>query len=468
MTVSSERLDDGSITVNGTIGRSLIDQGLVLFHGWKSDNSDLLAFAKKLVRASGEKLAILLPRAPFAVDGCEETRSWFHVDENSPPDSWRPEWTPIQAAILSCETFSQKMGLRERGRGLVLGGFSQGAIFASHVPGYQKYLILSSAPLKRYVNAECMFVHGEKDAIFPFREVQEMVFEQLSHRGHSKRHSLIQHPGEHNLDGLEDEQIVRICTFVLGYKPERLDEVTNGGDSGTAGENEVKQDIIDALKVPTSSMFDDILHEPLWGCADSSLLDDWERAATINNGNNGAILVLHGTDVSHAVLLAEKYAAATNHRVILPAYEQRLSAIASMVAEKSGKEWEHVNFVHGIGAGSIVAVHLAAWRTANGNPLRGIVLESPVGRLQELGGMKSNFFGCVSEDPLQHAQKLEVVCTHSQTPVLVVAGSDRVFTRKGMLTIRKGLQKRNYMETKEAISTTGLLVDEITGLLCDG
>ena len=62
-----------------------------------------------------------------------------------------------------------------------------------------------------------------------------------------------------------------------------------------------------------------------------------------------------------------------------------------------------------------------------GRPLRGLVLEAPVGRLQDLPGMVAAF-GCVSKDPLQQRFKLGIA-TRSGTTVILVHGKDAASTR---------------------------------------
>jgi len=254
----------------------------------------------------------------------------------------------------------------------------------------------------------------------------------------------------------------------LGREPlpsSRFQENQPGNDWNVPPDDEETKQLKHALSESISVMFDDaMLQKAMWGVNDVSVAKTaWE---TGNASDSPCVLVMHGSDVDYASSLAKQYAA-KGCRVMLPVQSKNLSAVADFVTKND--KYDQVDLVHGIGAGTIAATHLAAWRAVNGKPVSGLILDSPISRLQEIEGMKMAF-GCVSQDPIQQVAKIKVAISRGpdQFQAVLVRGNDGVCTHEAFRSLRLQLRQHfpgAFIEVPESTDANGELNPALTEII---
>jgi len=266
-----------------------------------------------------------------------------------------------------------------------------------------------------------------------------------------KSAQLLVHVGGHDLDSISEQHVRDIVAFLtMGRQQSTSVGIQHTCAHARAGEFTLalsssarpsREEELRLLSTPIEKLYDSPqLTKLLWPSG--------RRDEQHWYGQGRRVVVFHGA--KDALVLAGCYAK-QGFQVLHPSYAPSLHEVACTL---QASFYETVEFAHGIGAGSILALHLAAVRAVRGKPLCGVVLEAPVAKLRDVPGA-GPLFGCVSTDPLSHGWKLRIC----NCQAIIVGGDDPVTSPTALTTFQ------DHPTIEESILPNGALARPIVDML---
>jgi phospholipase/carboxylesterase len=196
--------ESSRVTVNPASGLRTWEEGtlgvpLLLLHGYGSGPDDFLPFARTIRVPGGARF--FFPEAPETTmppAGPRGGRAWWHLglDRHLPTGSFVPDLTRVRPPGLAIAAAKVRALVGEIGArtgvgsgGVILGGFSQGAMVSAEVAFRSttplKALVLLSGtavdepswrePMPRRRGLRVFIAHGRGDVILPFAVAERMA-----------------------------------------------------------------------------------------------------------------------------------------------------------------------------------------------------------------------------------------------------------------------------------------------------
>ncbi len=162
---------------------------VILFHGFGADMNDLESL-KDVLNPDGQQLNWIFPNGVFSVPvGPGFTgRAWWPLQLSKLPDDWT-NYSPPEMPDLTTKIFKFIDSLNVPWNQIILGGFSQGAMFATEIyfQATEKPLglmSLSGSLIRKDVwlekclarkNEKIFLSHGEQDQVLPSGGTQKLI-----------------------------------------------------------------------------------------------------------------------------------------------------------------------------------------------------------------------------------------------------------------------------------------------------